>query len=129
MRGFEDKVLDALDKENGKPETTHARATSAVAEGEALTPETTAELSVGGAALESRATTPVSAGPQSPSTVPTHLLPSDTTRPESWKQMVHDLFSERPVSLSQRGLTTIALESAAAGAAVVGVLVAIFRPQ
>lgn len=60
----------------------------------------------------------------------TTLLPPEASlSPDSWQQTFRDLFSERRVTLSQRNLTTVALESAAAGAAVMGVLIAIFRPR
>ncbi|PGH26866.1 hypothetical protein AJ80_01448 [Polytolypa hystricis UAMH7299] len=70
-----------------------------------------------------------------PTTPPPPLLafddndPSSSTSTDSWRQTLHDLFSDRQISLSQRDLTTVALESAAAGAAVMGVLIAIFRPR
>ncbi|EER24210.1 sensitivity to high expression protein she9 [Coccidioides posadasii str. Silveira] len=59
----------------------------------------------------------------------TILPPEASLSPDSWQQTFRDLFSERRVTLSQRDLTTVALESAAAGAAVMGVLIAIFRPR
>ncbi|KLJ12276.1 hypothetical protein EMPG_12665 [Blastomyces silverae] len=69
----------------------------------------------------------------SPPSIPapsTSILPPDASlSPDSWRQTIHDLFSERRITLSQRELTTVALESAAAGAAVMGVLIAIFRPR
>ncbi|EEP75842.1 predicted protein [Uncinocarpus reesii 1704] len=59
----------------------------------------------------------------------TILPPEASLSPDSWQQTCRDLFSDRRVTLSQRDLTTVALESAAAGAAVMGVLIAIFRPR
>jgi sensitive to high expression protein 9 len=51
-------------------------------------------------------------------------------RPETWKTGVLDLFSDRVVSLRQQDVTIIALEGAATGAALVGlVMVLMFRPN
>jgi sensitive to high expression protein 9, mitochondrial len=51
-------------------------------------------------------------------------------RPETWKTGVLDLFSDRVVSLKQRDVTIIALEGAATGAALVGlIMMFIFRPN
>ncbi|KAJ5757754.1 uncharacterized protein N7511_006448 [Penicillium nucicola] len=49
------------------------------------------------------------------------------TSVEYWKTAFHEFFSERSVAVSQRDVTTVALQSAAAGAAVMGFLFAIFR--
>ncbi|KAJ9191651.1 hypothetical protein DTO164E3_8759 [Paecilomyces variotii] len=48
---------------------------------------------------------------------------------ESWKQCIHDLFSDRSIAISQRDLTTVTIQSAAAGAAIMGLLIAIVRPR
>jgi len=49
-------------------------------------------------------------------------------RPETWKTGVLDLFSDRVVSLKQQDVTIIALEGAATGAALVGlIMMIIFR--
>jgi sensitive to high expression protein 9, mitochondrial len=51
-------------------------------------------------------------------------------RPENWKTGVLDLFSDRVVSLKQRDVTIIALEGAATGAALVGlIMMFVFRPK
>lgn len=48
---------------------------------------------------------------------------------ESYKEVVRDLFSERQVQLRRVDLTTVALEGAAAGMALVGILVVLLRPR
>lgn len=48
---------------------------------------------------------------------------------ESLRQYLHDLFSDRQVVLTQRDLSTVALQSAAAGAAVIGMLSMIIRQR
>ncbi|PWY94089.1 sensitive to high expression protein 9-like protein, mitochondrial [Aspergillus sclerotioniger CBS 115572] len=48
---------------------------------------------------------------------------------ESWRLYIHDLFSDRQVVITQRDLSTVALQGAAAGAAVIGVLVTVLIRQ
>lgn len=48
---------------------------------------------------------------------------------ESYKSSLHDLFSDRAITTTQRHLTSVALEGAAAGMAVVGILVVLLRPS
>ncbi|RMJ27447.1 hypothetical protein PHISP_01703 [Aspergillus sp. HF37] len=51
------------------------------------------------------------------------------TSVESWRNTLHDLFSERSFAITQRDLTTVAIQSAAAGAAVMGLVIALIRPR
>ncbi|KAK4574695.1 sensitivity to high expression protein she9 [Recurvomyces mirabilis] len=48
---------------------------------------------------------------------------------ETYQAAFHDLFSERSIQLKQVELTTIALQGAATGAAVIGLLVLVLRPK
>ncbi|KAJ0420934.1 Mdm33 family-domain-containing protein [Aspergillus carlsbadensis] len=59
---------------------------------------------------------------------PLQFPPSPTTV-ESWRQYFHDLFSERSIIVTQRDLSTVAVTSAAAGAAVMGIIIALIRPR
>ncbi|KAL2854748.1 Mdm33 family-domain-containing protein [Aspergillus pseudodeflectus] len=59
---------------------------------------------------------------------PLQFPPSPTTV-ESWRQYLHDLFSERSIIVTQRDLSTVAVTSAAAGAAVMGIVIALIRPR
>ncbi|OJD19514.1 hypothetical protein ACJ73_08637 [Blastomyces percursus] len=165
VKGFEEKVMEALERENGMKEGAGAAEGAATAATLAATPAQVAEPATpisarvieetqpGEGPLETArspeqdipdpavvsATTPslnpIQPTGQSPSppSIParsTSILPPDAPlSPYSWRQTIHDLFSERRITLSQRELTTVALESAAAGAAVMGVLIAIFRPR
>ncbi|KAL1955510.1 hypothetical protein VTO42DRAFT_8464 [Malbranchea cinnamomea] len=155
VRGFEEKVREALEKENVKapepsvtdegqalksvskadesviPTVAPAAATTEetdplapFAEVEPITPETTAEFSAG----EELKHEPVSAE-KIDIEIQEEPAFTETPPPDSWSQYIQDLFSDRRVALSQRDLTTIALESAAAGAAFMGLLVAVFRPR
>ncbi|KAL2810102.1 Mdm33 family-domain-containing protein [Aspergillus granulosus] len=59
---------------------------------------------------------------------PLQFPPSQTTV-ESWRQYLHDLFSERSIIVTQRDLSTVAVASAATGAAVMGIILALVRPR
>ncbi|PYI02870.1 mitochondrion biogenesis protein [Aspergillus sclerotiicarbonarius CBS 121057] len=48
---------------------------------------------------------------------------------EPWRLYLHDLFSDRQVVITQRDLSTVALQGAAAGAAVIGVLATVLIRQ
>ncbi|KAE8349620.1 sensitive to high expression protein 9-like protein, mitochondrial [Aspergillus coremiiformis] len=54
---------------------------------------------------------------------------SPPTSVESWRQHLGDLFSDRNVVITQRDLSSLALQSAAAGAAIMGLLIALIRPR
>lgn len=51
------------------------------------------------------------------------------TSVDSWRNTLHDLFSDRSLAITQRDLTTVAIQSAAAGAAVMGLVIALIRPR
>ncbi|KAE8168269.1 sensitive to high expression protein 9-like protein, mitochondrial [Aspergillus tamarii] len=48
---------------------------------------------------------------------------------ESWRQYIGDLFSDRNLVITQRDLSSLALQSAAAGAAIMGLVIALIRPR
>jgi len=52
--------------------------------------------------------------------MPTALL--QLRKPETWKAAAKDLFSERLVSVRKQDITLVALEGAAAGAAIVAII-------
>lgn len=170
VKGFEEKVMEALERGNGTkegmgaegatlPTATIVASTAAATRSQITEPAATAptpmaspiseetQLGPSETAMSSEqdvldpavvsdtatSLTPLQPTEQSPSSTPaptSPLLPPDASlSPDSWRQTIHDLFSERRITLSQRELTTVALESAAAGAAVMGVLIAVFRPR
>ncbi|WEW57733.1 sensitivity to high expression protein she9 [Emydomyces testavorans] len=166
VKGFEDKVMEALEKENGgekdhvELEQKLADATAPIVQGQvhqeepqheehreatttttaATTPPTTVTATSDTPIEETQPDSPI---PQlelhpnvelvpEPAVEPqltTILPPAASLSPDSWQQTLRDFLSDRRVTLSQRDLTMVALESAAAGAAVMGVLIAIFRPR
>jgi sensitive to high expression protein 9 len=144
VKGFEDKVVEALEKEkelNRAMIAESALALSALphtavlpeaidSTGETL--ENTASLltepklaaaEIDAPAIEVAATADASTS-QSLQTRLSNISPPVTSL-EYWKQMAHEFFSERTVAVSQRDVTTVALQSAAAGAAVTGLLFAL----
>jgi sensitive to high expression protein 9 len=48
---------------------------------------------------------------------------------DSWRQTLNELFSDRSIAITQRDLTTVSLQSAAAGAAIMGLVIALIRPR
>ncbi|OAX77529.1 hypothetical protein ACJ72_08172 [Emergomyces africanus] len=163
VKGFEEKVMEALEKENGTKQGTGAEGatlpgaatitspttmianaathpSAPVSEETRRGPSETAMLPIEQDGLDpavvsiaAPSLTLQATDNESPSLTPAPtapLLPPDASlSPDSWRQTIHDLFSDRRITLSQRELTTVALESAAAGAAVMGVLIAAFRPR
>ncbi|EAW17731.1 putative mitochondrion biogenesis protein (She9) [Aspergillus fischeri NRRL 181] len=55
-------------------------------------------------------------------------LPPSTSL-DSWRQTLNELFSDRSMVITQRDLTTVTLQSAAAGAAIMGLVIALIRPR
>jgi sensitive to high expression protein 9 len=159
VRGFEEKVMEALEKGNGNEQesgqTTIPPSTNGKVEMEQgppqsaraverLPPAAITKLASGEVKLEASHVADASSSntsgfdPSEPGFQKSQgedpqispLPPLDASLSlDSWKQTLHDLFSERQITLSQRDLTTVALESAAAGAAVMGMLIAVFRPR
>ncbi|KAL5343001.1 Mdm33 family-domain-containing protein [Aspergillus crustosus] len=152
VKGFEEKVLEAIEKEKVLAHTpaVATEATPAVAAPvvqEAL-PSPTEDPSPAVSILPDEetgtlvaSTTPTAyseAQTQTPEETtsglrgsyippPLQFSPSSTTV-ESWRLYLQDLFSERALVVTQRDLSTAVLASAAAGAAVTGVIIALIRP-
>ncbi|GLA58397.1 sensitivity to high expression protein she9 [Aspergillus tubingensis] len=167
VKGFEEKVIEAIEKEKAldriqivSAQSQMAQESSTTSTASTATPET-AETTT-----ESSASTPAdepisdtdaivtieSTEPEVFSSDPADAEPSANTtvsKPtpdnireylqyqlsrispliETLRQYLHDLFSDRQVVLTQRDLSTVALQSAAAGAAVIGMLSMIIRQR
>lgn len=153
VKGFEEKVIEALEKEKtmspqGPPA---AAATTTTTQAEiptagAITPSSTTTTTTGTqeqVPLQSSTTeTPdIPAAQVSTTTTTTNTdenalleagksrIPPPSTSIESWQRTFHELFSDRILSITQRDLTSVAIQSAAAGAAVMGLVIAIIRPR
>lgn len=148
VKGFEEKVIEALEKEKtmspqGPPAATTTQAEIPTAG--AITPSstTTTTTTQEQVPLQSSTTeTPdIPAAQVSTTTTTTNTdenalleagksrIPPPSTSIESWQRTFHELFSDRILSITQRDLTSVAIQSAAAGAAVMGLVIAIIRPR
>jgi len=143
VKGFEEKVMEALERE-GAGVTNHIDGGSASLVAVHTSHEALAETH--DVASEEIAATPLQIQPEvlavveevTASETQTPDPPSKATSPtvssppskfEAYKEALQDLFSERQIVVRQRDLTNVALEGAAAGVALVGVLVVLLRPR
>ena len=153
VKGFEEKVIEALEKEKtmspqGPPAATTTTTTTQaeIPTASAITPSSTTTTTTGTqeqVPLQSSTTeTPdIPAAQVSTTTTTTNTdenalleagksrIPPPSTSIESWQRTFHELFSDRILSITQRDLTSVAIQSAAAGAAVMGLVIAIIRPR
>ncbi|KAL2825569.1 Mdm33 family-domain-containing protein [Aspergillus cavernicola] len=148
VKGFEEKVMEAIEKEkvlaqpqflarvDGTPDTTQKALASPPdrsSPASDITAEETPDAAIASTTLATTTEEPVTEDPingalESYKPPPLHFPPSPTTV-ESWNQYLHDLFSERSIIVTQRDLSTVAVASAAAGAAVMGLVLALVRPR
>lgn len=143
VKGFEDKVVEAIEKEKALTRTELAAGAVPGSAGLAsATPEqidSAIESSV--STLETSTTEaekPIAPAvvTATPSTTPSESLysrlssiSSSPTSLEYWQTAFDEIFSARFVSLSQHDLSVVAIQSAAAGAAVMGLLIALVNPR
>lgn len=149
VKGFEEKVKEAIETEAVASRTIVAGLTRAVEAGAATAAEAAAaaepvaEMAVSEGILEDvvpkvepgsvlAATpgdmAPVDAVPQEVSgerTLAEQLFTYAST--EYWSEAIQDIFSDRNVVLTQRELTKITLQSATVGATIIGLTIAVFR--
>lgn len=143
VKGFEEKVKEAIENEAAATRAIAAGAVASVSPSvdvaadspaAAEQVETQSEEIVSNIGLTSDPdtsvpVTTVPAGLPPESVLPGQLSVENVLSPEYWKETVRNLLSDRNVILTQRDLTTVAVQSAAAGAAVMGLLIAVFRPR
>ncbi|GKZ21267.1 sensitivity to high expression protein she9 [Aspergillus brasiliensis] len=166
VKGFEEKVIEAIEKEKALDRIQIVTAQSQMAQESSAAPtatpetaetaepsaSTTTDDSIADLADPDAIVTIESTEPEVFSSDPADAEPSANTtvnKPapdnireyilfqisrispliESLRQYLHDLFSDRQVVLTQRDLSTVALQSAAAGAAVIGMLSMIIRQR
>ncbi|KAF7626568.1 putative mitochondrion biogenesis protein [Aspergillus flavus] len=157
VKGFEEKVIEAIEKEkamhhveilapvNAAQEIPAAPSADSSAPVVAAAPSPAAEETASNAISTEVLDVPDSATP-APDTTTTpnsqnslnDLLESaklqlsrfpPPTSVESWRQYISDLFSDRNLVITQRDLSSLALQSAAAGAAIMGLVIALIRPR
>lgn len=131
VKGFEDKVIEALEKEK-------ALGQGAPVESASLSADSAAASLPFQAHEEIIANAGENVQPEQPTTTTNSTalqslqsqLSNIASSPASlayWQQALRELFSDRNVAVSQRDLTTLAVQSAAAGAAVMGLVLALIR--
>ncbi|KAB8274535.1 Mdm33 family-domain-containing protein [Aspergillus minisclerotigenes] len=157
VKGFEEKVIEAIEKEkvmhhveilapvNAAQEIPAAPSADSSSPVVAAAPSPAAEETASNAISTEVLDVPDSATP-APDTTTTpnsqnslnDLLESaksqlsrfpPPTSVESWRQYISDLFSDRNLVITQRDLSSLALQSAAAGAAIMGLVIALIRPR
>lgn len=152
VKGFEEKVKEAIENEAAATRAIAAVATTvplshdgSKTESPAATEDITSQVSPRDAGLVSEEVTskvglisdPVTAAPittvpggvSAETLLPDRPLAATVLSTEYWRQTVRSLMSDRSIIITQRELTTVAVQSAAAGAAVVGLVIAILRPH
>ena len=144
VKGFEEKVMEALEREGPikgvLPKEGPIIAGAALADGQAVE-----GLPV--SAMKAQLTATQTSEPTIPTALEETLLPAATEdKPEnsfalvseranplstleSLREALRDMFSERQITLRRVDLTTVALEGAAAGFALVGLVVILLRPR
>lgn len=148
VKGFEEKVKEAIETEAEASRTIVAGLTRAVEAGAATTAvasaaaEPVAEMAVSESILEDvvsdEPNTVLVAAPGE--VAPVDAIPeeglaertfadqlSTYASTEYWREVIQDISSDRNVVLTQRELTKIALQSATVGATIIGLTIAIFR--
>lgn len=131
VKGFEEKVMEALEKEKvSTQEQSAAAAAAAVATATPPSEQASLESSTSDATTSDQAT---STDDQNiieyRKSSFSHITPPSTSV-ESWRQTLNDLLTESTLFIiTQRDLTTVAMQSAAAGAAVMGLVIAVIRPR
>lgn len=151
VKGFEDKVVEALEKEKAINQAALVGGPMAASELEKVIDSPVEDSVV--AAVAATADSPISEGAEA-AAVETQaqnealveaISPSDDASQslysrlvgnshsplslEYWKQTLNELLSDRSVAITQRDLTVAAVQSAAAGAVVMGLLLALVRPR
>ncbi|OJJ64838.1 hypothetical protein ASPSYDRAFT_84827 [Aspergillus sydowii CBS 593.65] len=142
VKGFEEKVLEAIEKEKVLAHTQPLPLPSAEAP-----VTTTGAVASASDTSSSKAPSDVVTGPtvtttkpeerpaenavtdtfESSNSLPLQFPPSNTV--ESWRQYAQDIFGERTVTIAHRDLSIIAATSAAAGAAVMSIVLALARSR
>jgi sensitive to high expression protein 9 len=146
VKGFEEKVKEAIETEAIASRTVVAGLTRAVEAGAApaaevaVAPDATSEMAAAEVVLDT-------AAPKTDSLEVTvadaaDITPVDAAANENfaaktstyvsidyWRHIMEDAFSDRRVTLTQRELSSIALQSATVGATIIGLTLVLFRPN
>lgn len=139
VKGFEDKVKEAIESEAALVRAIAAGPPSQIvdhSEDNMIVSSTDADLGPEPPVItpeEAASTGNTSPDQAPPSDDTTKSLPDtelmDVWSVEYWKHRFYKLISDESIAITQRQLTTIAVQSAAAGAAAMGLLVALLKPR
>ncbi|KAE8154502.1 Mdm33 family-domain-containing protein [Aspergillus avenaceus] len=145
VKGFEEKVIEAIEKEKTLNRVELLTPTQEQQTTEITTPDTVTATSTAVEEQEPTAATetieqatPDTKNTNNNLTALNDLLESAKSQLsrfpppasiESWRQYANELFSDRNIVITQRDLSSLALQSAAAGAAIMGLLFALIRPR
>ena len=147
VKGFEDKVMEALEREGSAVETTPEKIQ--MTQGATSAEVQEAQAAITPADIGEDAQIPAAADPVPEVPLPLQedvsseilsvdsssgsrlgILPQvSVSKFESIKDWIRDMFSERQIVLRRVDVTTATLEGAAAGVAFVGILVLLLRPK
>lgn len=136
MKGFEDKVMEALEREGSAGATL---AQMHAAKDLPATTDPTEDTQIQAQLVEEILPEPQDAPqehvPQDAAAEERQMIPHPILQPpmpistfESIRETIQDMFSERHITVRRVDLTTAMMEGAAAGVAFVGVLVLLLRP-
>ncbi|KAJ5587563.1 uncharacterized protein N7459_003328 [Penicillium hispanicum] len=146
VKGFEDKVVEALEKEKALNHAAVVEGTTSSTVPATTLPEVIdstpeSELRSTGSLTNEFVPAAIDAPTVSPSAA-THPVTTSqsifsrlvnvSSSPislEYWGHALNELLSDRSIAISQRDLTMAAMQSAAAGAAVMGLVIALVRPR
>lgn len=149
VKGFEEKVIEALEKDKSQ---NHPQIITSAQIEDSTTPSTATITTTSADHVPTSSDEPAPAEQDSPTSTTTTTTTADTdqnqftleyvkphrlfshitlpsTSVESWRRTLHDLLSDRTFFVTQRDLTAVAIQSAAAGAAVMGLVIALIRPR
>jgi sensitive to high expression protein 9 len=151
VQGFEEKVKEAIENEAATTRAITAAAKMPLSGNSSVIESPTASAHIatqaapsdGGLVSEEVASnvglisdpataapiTTVPEGVSAETLLPDRPLAENVLSIEYWRQTVQSFLSDRSIILTQRELTTVAIQSAAAGAAVVGLVIALLRPR
>lgn len=143
VKGFEDKVVEALEKEKALHHGGLSEGIASSGVTASVVPEVVDSTSQSEEYFLNSAPAPTevdvsTANGGIPSSASTSLKPetlssricSISSSPfslEYWRQLIQELYSERSIALSQRDLTVSAMQSAAIGATIMGLILALVR--
>ncbi|KAJ5719207.1 hypothetical protein N7493_007662 [Penicillium malachiteum] len=149
VKGFEDKVVEALEKEKAINQAILANSVASLIDTEKSVDAPAESSVVAASTTEAPSSEHAEVTPTETEVQPSILLETESPAEnlaqslysrlagislspislEYWRQALNELLSDRSVAATQRDLTVVAAQSAAAGAVIMGVLLALLKPR